>query len=105
RLISERTRAALAVARARGTLLGRPPLLADGVAVRVVELRNRGLTHEQVAAHLNAEQVPSPTGGVWSRQAAWRTALRGERILRGRDGAAAGADAAEPVTRTPTRSA
>lgn len=83
RLISERTKAALAVARARGVRLGRPPLVCDELAVRVVELRSRGLTHEQVAARLNAEQVPSPTGGAWSRQAAWRTARRGERLQAG----------------------
>jgi hypothetical protein len=57
------------------------PLLADGVAMRVAELRAGGLTHEQVAARLNAEQVPAPTGGAWSRQSAWRTTRRGDRLL------------------------
>jgi DNA invertase Pin-like site-specific DNA recombinase len=81
RLISERTKAALAVARARGVRLGRPPLLADEVAIRAAELRAGGLTHEQVVARLNAEQVPAPTGGAWSRQSAWRTTRRGDRLL------------------------
>jgi hypothetical protein len=81
RLISERTRAALAAARARGTRLGRPRLLSDDVALHVAELHSRGLTHEQVVAHLNAEQTAAPTGGVWSRQAVWRAARRGAALL------------------------
>jgi len=70
----------MAAARARGVRLGRPPLLPDEVAVRVAELRARGMTYEQVAARLNAEQIPSPAGDPWSRQAAWRTARRGVRL-------------------------
>ena len=47
------------------------------VAMRVVELRRRGLSYEQVAAYLNAERVPAPTGRAsWSRQAVRKTVAR-----------------------------
>jgi DNA invertase Pin-like site-specific DNA recombinase len=81
RLISERTKVALAVKRAQGFRLGRPPLLSDEIAVRVATLRRRGMTFEAIAAVLNADRIPAPTGGAWSRQAAQRTSRRGEALL------------------------
>jgi DNA invertase Pin-like site-specific DNA recombinase len=63
RLIGQRTRDALAVKRAQGVRLGRPPALPDEVRVRIREARARGLTYAQIAASLNDEDVPTAHGG------------------------------------------
>ena len=38
------------------------------VCLRVSRLRRRGLSFAKIANQLNQEQVPSPSGGEWSRQ-------------------------------------
>jgi DNA invertase Pin-like site-specific DNA recombinase len=70
RLISQRTKEALAVARARGVRLGRPP--ADAPHLRVVRRRAKlmrrrgGRSLARIAEQFNAEGVPTPTGdGRW----------------------------------------
>ena len=42
---------------------GRPPCCSREVAVHVVQLRQRGLSYEQIANALNAERIPTPMGG------------------------------------------
>lgn len=64
RRIGERTRDALAQARERGVRLGRPPVLADELRERIVELRGEGRTYRQVADLLNAQHVPTAHGGA-----------------------------------------
>jgi DNA invertase Pin-like site-specific DNA recombinase len=76
-MISERTKAALAAARARGTRLGvnGARLAAQNKAAALERLgpiadhlrclRSQGHSVRRIAAALNAERVPSPAGGSW----------------------------------------
>ena len=75
-VIGDRTRDALAVRRAEGVRLGRPPLLPEDVARRVRRLRRRGLTFQRIAALLNGEGMPAPAGGRWDRAAVRRVVNR-----------------------------
>jgi DNA invertase Pin-like site-specific DNA recombinase len=67
RLIGLRTKEALAVRRAQGVRLGRPPTVTPELARRIRLLRTRGHTLQAISDRLNAEGVPTPRGG-----AAWR---------------------------------
>ena len=97
--ISERTKAALAAAKARGVRLGNPNGAvhlragcrnaselaaiarrkaalerAQNVAPTIAALRCRGITAPRaVASELNRNAVPSPTGGIWYAQQVLRT--------------------------------
>jgi DNA invertase Pin-like site-specific DNA recombinase len=100
-LISERTKAGLAAARAKGKRLGNPNLLAGTAAwaasarrvqVERAEARAEELraiveaageaTHQGLADRLNQLGVPAPRGGKWSPMSAWR--LRRRLTLTGR---------------------
>lgn len=65
RLISQRTREALAVKRAQGVRLGRPSALPAEVVERIVTARTRGASLRAIAAELTADAVPTATGGKW----------------------------------------
>ncbi len=65
RLISERTKVALAQKRASGVRLGAPPLIGSEVAARVREERATGATLREIAAGLNRDEVPTVRGGKW----------------------------------------
>lgn len=76
-IISQRTKAALAAAKARGTKLGaHGKVLAkqnkqaalerlSPIAERLIDLRREGLSIRAMAAQLNQEGTPSPSGGKW----------------------------------------
>lgn len=63
-LVSERTRAALAVKRAQGVRLGRPSSLDRDVVARIVAERDAGRTWQAIADGLEADAVPTARGGV-----------------------------------------
>lgn len=63
RAIAERTRAALARAKANGTRLGRPVALPQKVRRRITRERGKGATLQTIADGLNRDQIPTAQGG------------------------------------------
>jgi DNA invertase Pin-like site-specific DNA recombinase len=63
RLISQRTRDALAVKRAEGTRLGRDRAIPSEVAHRIREQRSAGMTLQAIADGLNLDGIPTARGG------------------------------------------
>jgi DNA invertase Pin-like site-specific DNA recombinase len=64
RVIGQRTADALAVQRARGVRLGRPPVLPGVVVSRIVGARKAGSGWSEIARALNADAVPTAQGGA-----------------------------------------
>ena len=64
RLIGQRTREALAVKRADGVRLGRPPEITEEIAARIRTMRAEGATLRQIAATLTDAEVPTARGGT-----------------------------------------
>jgi DNA invertase Pin-like site-specific DNA recombinase len=65
RLISERTKAALAAKRAAGVRLGRPPVIGDDVAKLAADLSAEGLSLRKIGARLTDAGHLPPSGGQW----------------------------------------
>jgi DNA invertase Pin-like site-specific DNA recombinase len=100
-MISERTKAALAAAKARGTQLGNPRLaaaakrgvssikanarqFAANVLPIIEEIERSGVTsHNAIAGKLNERRVPTARGGKW-------THMQVAAVLRPFEGSAAG---------------
>lgn len=78
--ISERTRAALAVKKAQGVRIGRPPEAMDAqVLARVRQLKADGMTLEAIAAQAEAEGLTAPRGGKrWHPTTVRRVLARAE---------------------------
>lgn len=77
RLIGQRTKEALAVKKAQGVRLGRPPGVAAEVARRIIQERERGLSWPAIAARLNDDGVPTAHGGEqWWPATVRKVALR-----------------------------
>jgi DNA invertase Pin-like site-specific DNA recombinase len=87
-LISERTKAALKAAKARGVRLGRhgaevlAPKFKEEAHQRamelepiITELRGRGLSLAKIAGELNKRKVATPLGGRWDHSSV-RNVLR-----------------------------
>lgn len=63
RLIGKRTKAALAIKRANGVRLGRPPSLPASVVDRIVAARAAGGSWSAIGRELDAQGVPTAQGG------------------------------------------
>ena len=63
RLISQRTREALAVKKSQGVRLGRPTTMPKKVVNRIRRERAAGKTFAEIADRLNADGVPTAQGG------------------------------------------
>jgi DNA invertase Pin-like site-specific DNA recombinase len=77
-LISDRTKAALAIKRAHGIRLGRPSTLPTEVVARIIAAKAGGASLRTIAASLTADAVPSARGGKWE-------AATIKRVLEGQD--------------------
>jgi len=92
-LISERTKAGLAVARQRGKKLGatgawlakrhhaEAQARANKLAPVIRELRERGLSMRAIAAELQKRKVPTPQGGTWHPETVNRVVRRIEAAM------------------------
>jgi DNA invertase Pin-like site-specific DNA recombinase len=65
-LISERTRAAMAVLKSRGVVLGAPRRIAPSTEEKIVEY-SRTMSYAAIAGRLNRERVRSPGGKPWGK--------------------------------------
>jgi DNA invertase Pin-like site-specific DNA recombinase len=76
RLISERTKQALAQKRAAGVILGARPEIDPKTAQRIRKERRSGRTLREIAERLNADHVPSARGGRWHASTLQRVLAR-----------------------------
>lgn len=79
-LIRQRTRDALAAAKARGQRLGRPRATPDAVVAQIVALRDSGLTVCAIAKALTLADVPTTRGADEWRPSSVRRVLRGHAL-------------------------
>lgn len=64
RLIGQRTRDALAVRKAQGVRLGRPPTLPAEVVARIIDAHEAGESWSAIGRALDANAVPTAQGGA-----------------------------------------
>jgi DNA invertase Pin-like site-specific DNA recombinase len=78
RLISQRTREALAVKKAQGVRLGRPSVLPCNVVQRIVDARAGGDSLRRIANCLNSDGVPTAQGGTCWHASTVKAVLSGQ---------------------------
>lgn len=78
RLISQRTREALAIKRSQGVRLGRPPALPREIVTRIADARRDGDSLRTIASGLTADGVPTAQGGAKWYASTIRAVLQGQ---------------------------
>jgi hypothetical protein len=76
-MISERTKAALAVKRSQGVRIGAEPRIVGDLAKWIRAQRRRGVTLQAICDRLNGDGVPTANGGQLWRPTSLRVVLRG----------------------------
>jgi DNA invertase Pin-like site-specific DNA recombinase len=78
KLISERTKAGLAVKKARGEQLGKPSTVPAETKKQIMDMRAAGVSWRGIARKLNADGVTPPSGkaGAWHTTSVVRVANR-----------------------------
>lgn len=79
-IIAQRTKEALAAAKARGARLGRPRETPDAVVAQVVDLHSEGLSLRAIARTLTDSAVPTTRGAAEWRASSVRRVLNGHRL-------------------------
>lgn len=64
-LLAERTKAALAEAKARGTQVGRPPKVPVEVLQLMSDLADQGMGPSMIARELESRRIPTAGGNPW----------------------------------------
>ena len=80
RLISQRTREALAVKRTQGVRLGRPRVVPAETRARILELRTSGASWRAIAETMADEAWPTGHGGRWLANTCRPVALAQEAV-------------------------
>jgi DNA invertase Pin-like site-specific DNA recombinase len=84
RMISERTKVALAAAKARGARIGDPNIGAANAAIaaardtdlRPIFLELAGKSYREIASELTARAIAAPRGGAWNQVSVMRAVKR-----------------------------
>lgn len=85
RIISQRTKDALAAKKAAGVRVGRSSTLPAATRRRLVERRAQGHSLRKIAADLNADEIPTGQGALqWHASSVW-SALQSAEQEEGRD--------------------
>jgi DNA invertase Pin-like site-specific DNA recombinase len=78
RIISDRTKAALAEAQKQGKVLGRPMVMKPATRRRIQKLRDKGMSYETIASYLTERGITTDGGASWYPTTVRRACVSGD---------------------------